>query len=51
MLKLFGSSIRVGLLIAVALYGSANAAEVRELNIATQYGISYLPLMIMEVLR
>lgn len=48
MLKLFGSSIRIGLLIAVALYGSANAAEVRELNIATQYGISYLPLMIME---
>jgi NitT/TauT family transport system substrate-binding protein len=31
-----------------ALFGPAQAQEIKEINIAKQYGISYLPLMLME---
>ena len=40
--------IRAELLVAVALLSPALHAEVSEIKVAQQYGIGYLPLMLME---
>ena len=41
-------SLRIALLGALALLSPRLAAELAEINVAQQYGISYLPLMVME---
>jgi NitT/TauT family transport system substrate-binding protein len=41
-------SMRVAVLLAAVLFAPSLRAEVSEIKVAQQYGISYLPLMLME---
>ncbi len=43
-----GLSLRIAPLLVLALLSSAASAELAEIKVAQQYGISYLPLMLME---
>ncbi len=41
-------SLRIAPLLVLALLSPAVSAELAEINVAQQYGIGYLPLMLME---
>src|SRR5258707_6736777 len=45
---MFRSLLPAALLVAALLAGATARAEMSEINVAQQYGIGYLPLMIME---
>lgn len=46
--KWLSQMVRIGVVATALSFGAANGAEVRELKVAIQFGLTYLPLMIMR---